>query len=114
MVRYNGFDASDNATVGDFVASLIFRFLIAIVACLCIIFIPIYDIKCILLLFYLIYISFNIIPIAKSIKKIFWDCFIEEDKKTLANICYYRMGFQIFETIVNYGIIYLLFTKILL
>lgn len=113
MVRYNGFDASDNASVGDFIASLIFRLCIAIVAALGIIFIPVYDIKCLLLLFYLIYISFNIIPIAKSFKKIFWDFFIKEDKETLSNICYYRMAFQTIETIINYVAIYFLFVKVL-
>lgn len=113
MVRYNGFDASDNATIGDFIASLIFRLCISIVAALGIIFISVYDVKCLLLLFYLIYISFNIIPIAKSFKKIFWDFFIKEDKEVLSNTCYYRMTFQTIETIINYVAIYFLFTKIL-
>ena len=113
MVRYSGFDASNNATVGDFIASLIFRLCISIVASLGIIFIPVYDIKCLLLLFYLIYISFNIIPIAKSFKKIFWDFFVKEDKEAHSNTCYFRMAFQTFETIINYIAIYFLFTTVL-
>jgi hypothetical protein len=114
MVRYSGFDASDNATIGDFIASLIFRLCISLVAVLCIVFIPSNDIKFILTLFYLIYISFNIVPIAKSMKAIFWDAFIEDDKQTLSNICYYRMTFQILETVINYVAIYLLYTHVLL
>ena len=113
MVKYSGFDASNNATVGDFIASLIFRLLTSAVAVLGILFIPVYNIKCLITLFYLIYISFNIIPIAKSMKNIFWDCFIEEDKKTLSNISYYRMGFQILETVLNYLAIYLLYVNVL-
>ena len=46
-------------------------------------------------------------------KNIFWDCFIEEDKKTLSNISYYRMGFQILETVLNYLAIYLLYVNVL-
>lgn len=113
MVKYSGFDASNNATVGDFIASLIFRLFISIIAILGIIFIPLYDVKCLLLLFYLIYISFNIIPIVKSFKRIFWDFFIKEDGETLSNISYYRVAFQIFETVLNYTAIYFLFTKVL-
>lgn len=113
MVKYNGFDASNNATVGDLVASLIFRLVISALVSLSIILIPVYDIKCILLLFYLIYISFNIIPIAKSIKRIFWDFLIEESKETLSNTSYFRLAFQLFETIANYIVIYLLFTHVL-
>lgn len=113
MVKYSGFDSSNNATIGDFVASLIFRLLISTVAVLCIIFIPSYNLKCLITLFYLIYISFNIIPIAKSMKNIFWDCFIQENTKTLSNIGYFRMGFQILETIINYVAIYFLYINIL-
>ena len=114
MLKYSGFDDSNNATIGDFVASLIFRLLISIVALLSIIFIPVYDIKCLLTLFYLIYISFNIIPIAKSFRKIFWDCFVKNDEITLSIICYYRMAFQIFETVANYVAIFFVFTHILM
>ena len=113
MVRYSGFDASNNATIGDFIASLIFRLCISIVSSLCIILIPSNDIKFILTLFYLIYISFNIIPICKSLKNIFWDCFIQDNKKTLSNTCYFRLGFQVFETLLNYLVIFLLFTYVL-
>lgn len=114
MVKYSGFDDSNNATLGDFVSSLIFRLVISLIASLGIIFIPDYDVKCLITLFYLIYISFNIVPIAKSVKKIFWDAFIEDDKQTLANICYYRMGFQISETVINYTVIYLLYANVLM
>lgn len=113
MVRYSGFDASNNATIGDFIASLIFRLCISLVAILCIVFVPSNDFKFITTLFYLIYISFNIVPIAKSMKTIFWDFFIEDNKKTLSNTCYFRMGFQVFETILNYGAIFLLFRYVL-
>lgn len=114
MLKYNSFDASNNATTGDFIASLIFRLSISVVAILSIIFIPFYTVKCVLTLFYLIYISFNVIPIAKSFKKIFWDCFIKDDEITLSNICYYRMAFQILETIINYIAIFLLFSFVLM
>ena len=114
MVKYSGFDDSNNATLGDFASSLIFRLVISLIASLGIIFIPDYDIKCLITLFYLIYVSFNIVPIAKSVKRIFWDAFIEDDKQTLSNICYYRMTFQILETVINYVAIYLLYTHVLL
>lgn len=109
MVRYNGFDSSDNATVGDFVASLIFRLLISTVLILGIILTPVYNIKCLIVLFYLIYISFNIIPIAKSIKNLYWDNFVEDNKKVFSNTTYYRLGFQIVETVINFTAILLLF-----
>ena len=109
MVRYNGFDSSDNATVGDFVASLIFRLLISTVLILGIILTPIYNIKCLIVLFYLIYISFNIIPIAKSIKNLYWDNFVEDNKKVFSNTTYHRLIFQIVETVINFTAILLLF-----
>jgi hypothetical protein len=114
MVRYSGFDASNNATTGDFVASLIFRLIISSIAILSILFFPIYNIKCITTMFYLVYTSFNLISIIKSFKTIYWDYFIEDNQKTLSNVCYYRMGFQILETIINYVAIYLIFTNVLL
>ena len=114
MVRYNGFDATNNATTGDFIASLIFRLIISTVAILTILLFPSYNIKCIITLFYLIYVSFNLIPIFKTFKTIYWDFFIENDKKTLSNVSYYRMGFQILETTINYIAIYLIYSNVLM
>lgn len=113
MVKYNNFDSVDNATVGDFIASFIFRIIISFVFVGLIIFIPAYTIQCLITLFYFVYISFNVIPILKSIKKIYWDNFIRADKNAFSNTVYIRMIFQIFETLISFSAIFILLYSVL-